>query len=229
MNKKTESARLMAAIADLREETALALVRQRLDAGDDPLLIIEDCQEGMRQVGLRYEQREYFLAGLIMAGEIFRQVMELLQPIIERQVSGQASGRILLGTVAGDIHDLGKNIVNMLLSCHNFIVHDLGVDVSPAVFVEQAAQVQPHLVGLSGLLTSSYDAMRETVALLRANGYQEPIIIGGGQLSEEVCQYVGADHWTTDAVSGVELCQRLMSGQGREGEDEGKFTVTSGK
>jgi methanogenic corrinoid protein MtbC1 len=220
MSNTDTSATLIAAISDLQEETALALVRQRLDVGDDPLLIIEDCQEGMRQVGVRYERKEYFLAGLIMAGEIFRQVMELLQPVIERQVSGQASGSILLGTVEGDIHDLGKNIVNMLLSCHNFVVHDLGVDVSPAAFAEQAAQVQPHLVGLSGLLTSSYDAMRETVALLRAWGYRGPIIIGGGQLSEEVCQYVGADHWTTDAVSGVELCQRLMiSGQVREGED----------
>jgi methanogenic corrinoid protein MtbC1 len=213
------SAILIAAISDLQEETALTLVRQRLDAGDDPLLIIEDCQEGMRQVGLRYERREYFLAGLIMAGEIFRQVMEVLKPVVERQVSGQASGRILLGTVAGDIHDLGKNIVNMLLSCHNFVVHDLGVDVSPMAFAEQAAQVQPHIVGLSGLLTSSYDAMRETAALLRGRGYQEPIIIGGGQLSEEVCQYVGADHWTTDAVTGVELCQRLISGQVQKSED----------
>jgi dimethylamine corrinoid protein len=154
-----------------------------------------------------------------MAGEIFSQVMELLQPVVERQVSGQASGCILLGTVAGDIHDLGKNMVNMLLSCHNFVVHDLGVDVSPTAFAEQATQMQPHLVGLSGLLTSSYDAMRETVALLRERGYQGAIIVGGGQLNEKVCQYVGADHWTTDAVAGVELCQRLMSGQMREGED----------
>jgi methanogenic corrinoid protein MtbC1 len=207
----TTSATLAVAISDLQEETALALVRQRLDAGDDPLLIIEDCKEGMHQVGVCYERHEYYLAGLIMAGEIFRQVMELLQPVVEHQVSGQASGRILLGTVEGDIHDLGKNIVNMLLSCHNFAVCDLGVDVSPAVFAEQAAQVLPHLVGLSGLLTSSYDAMRETIALLRAQGYRGPIIIGGGQLSEEVCQYVGADHWTTDAISGVELCQRLVT------------------
>jgi methanogenic corrinoid protein MtbC1 len=219
MSNTDTSAILIAAITDLQEDTALALVRQRLDAGDDPLLIIEDCKEGMRQVGVRYERKEYFLAGLIMAGEIFRQVMELLQPVVERQVSGRSSGRILLGTVAGDIHDLGKNIVNMLLSCHNFVVHDLGVDVSPTAFAEQAAQVQPHLVGLSGLLTTSYEAMRETVALLRARGYRGPIIIGGGQLNEEVCQYVGADYWTTDAVAGVELCQRLTSGQGREGED----------
>jgi methanogenic corrinoid protein MtbC1 len=218
MSNADTSAALIAAIADLEEETTLALVRQRLDANGDPLLIIEDCKEGMRQVGVRYERNEYFLAGLIMAGEIFRQLMELLQPVVRRQISGQASGRILLGTVEGDIHDLGKNIVNMLLSCHRFVVHDLGVDVSPTTFAEQAAQVQPHLVGLSGLLTNAYDAMRETIALLRARGYQGPIIIGGGQLNEKVCQYVGADHWTTDAVTGVELCQRLISGQIQEGK-----------
>jgi methanogenic corrinoid protein MtbC1 len=219
MNNTDTSTTLIDAIADLQEETALALVRQRLDAGDDSLLIIEDCQQGMRQVGERYERHEYYLAGLIMAGEIFSQVMELLQPIVESQVSGQASGRILLGTVEGDIHDLGKNIVNMLLSCHNFVVHDLGVDVAPTTFAKIAAQVQPHLVGLSGLLNSSYDAMHATVSLLRSRGYQKPIIIGGGQLSEEVCQYVGADHWTTDAVTGVELCKKLISEQMRKGKD----------
>ncbi len=213
MTRTDARAKLISAISDLQEETALALVRQRLDAGDDPLLIIQDCREGMRQVGVRYERNEYFLAGLIMGGEIFRQVMELLQPVVERQILGQSSGCILLGTVEGDIHDLGKNIVNMLLSCHSFAVHDLGVDVSPATFAEQAAQVQPHIVGLSGLLTSSFDAMRATITLLRARGYEGPIIIGGGQLNETVCQYVGADHWTTDAVAGVELCQRLVSGQ----------------
>ena len=219
MNNSETSTTLINAIADLQEETALALVRQRLDAGDDSLLIIEDCQEGMRQVGERYERNEYYLAGLIMADEIFSQVMELLQPIVESQVSGQASGRMLLGTVEGDIHDLGKNIVNMLLSCHNIVVHDLGVDVAPTIFAKKAAQVQPHLVGLSGLLTSSYDAMLETISLLRSRGYQKPIIIGGGQLSEEVCQYVGADHWTTDAVTGVELCKKLISRQAQKDKD----------
>jgi len=157
------------------------------------------------------------LAGLIMAGEIFGQVMELLRPVVRRQISDRASGCILLGTVKGDIHDLGKNIVNMLLSCHHFAVHDLGVDVSPATFAQQAAQVQPHIVGLSGLLTSAYDAMQETVALLRTQGYEGPIIIGGGQISEEVCQYVGADYWTTDGVAGVELCKRLIAASAASG------------
>jgi len=210
MTNTDASTKLITAIADLQEETSLALVRQRLDANDDPLLIIEDCKEGMRKVGLRYERQEYFLAGLIMAGEIFSQVMELVQPVVERQVSGEASGRILLGTVAGDIHDLGKNIVNMLLRCHRFAVNDLGVDVPPATFAQHTAEFQPHVVGLSGLLTSAFDTMRETVTLLRSEGYRGPIIIGGGQLTEEVCEYIGADHWTTDAVPGVELCRRLV-------------------
>jgi len=213
MKNPDTRARLIAAITDLHEDVSLALVHQRLESGDDPLLIIEDCRDGMRQVGVRYERKEYFLAGLIMAGEIFRQVMEVLQPVVERQISGEASGRVLLGTVEGDIHDLGKNIVNMLLSCHNFVVHDLGVNVSPAAFAAQAAQLQPHLVGLSGLLSSSYDAMHKTVALLRGQAYQGPIVIGGGQLSQQVCDYVAADHWSTDAVTGVELCQRLIASQ----------------
>jgi methanogenic corrinoid protein MtbC1 len=120
----------------------------------------------------------------------------------------------LLGTVKGDIHDLGKNIVSVLLGCHNFAVLDLGVDVPPSTFAEQAAQFLPHLVGLSGLVASAYEAMRETVVLLRAQGYEGPIVIGGGQLSEKVCEYVGADYWTTDAVAGVELCSRLIAGAG---------------
>jgi len=218
MSNADTSATLVAAVSDLQEETALTLVRQRLAAGDDPLLIMEACQEGMRQVGVRYERHEYYLAGLIMAGEIFSQVMELLRPVVECQISDRASGSILLGTVKGDIHDLGKNIVNMLLTCHHIAVHDLGVDVSPATFVQQAAQMQPHIVGLSGLLTSAYDAMRETVTLLRAQGYQGPIIIGGGQISAEVCQYVGADHWTTDGVAGVELCKRLIAASAVSGQ-----------
>jgi methanogenic corrinoid protein MtbC1 len=212
MSAADPNAALIAAVANLEEGVTLALVRQRLDAGDDPLLVIQDCQEGLRQVGLRYERHEYYLAGLIMGGEIFREVMEMVQPVIKRQISGHASGCVLLGTVQGDIHDLGKNIVHMLLSCHNFAVQDLGVDVLPITFAEQVAQTQPDIVCLSGLLTSAYDAMRETVSLLRARGYRGPIVIGGGQLSEEVFQYVGADYWATDAMTGVELCKSLVAG-----------------
>lgn len=202
--------KLIEAIAELEEEAALAIVRQRLESGEDPLRIMEDCQAGLIQVGKRYEQGQYFLAGLIMGGEIFRQVMDLVGPVVECQLSGEDSGRVLLGTVQGDIHNLGKMIVSMLLSCNGFTVHDLGEDVSPAEFVVQTRELSPDVVGLSGLLTSSYQSMRDTVAAIREAGETVPIVIGGGQLGTEVYEYVGADDWTTDAIEGVEICRRLV-------------------
>jgi methanogenic corrinoid protein MtbC1 len=206
---------LSALVADLQEEAVLARVRQRIAAGDDPLRIMEECGEGMRVVGQRYEQEQYYISGLIMAGEIFRQVMELLQPLVRECISGQASGSVLLGTVQGDIHDIGKHILSMLLSCYGFTVHDLGVDVPPETFVLQSARLAPDIVGLSGLLTASYDSMRETALQLRG-AIQEgtpsvPIIIGGGMMNQKVCDYVGADHWAEDAMAGVRLCQRLVA------------------
>ncbi|MCA9969566.1 MAG: cobalamin-dependent protein [Anaerolineales bacterium] len=211
----TLRASLVTSVADLDEDAALALVTAMLQRGDNPLGIIEISQEGLRQVGERYERQEYFLSGLIMAGEIFRGVMALVRPTLELQHSGNESGAILLGTVQGDIHDIGKNNLSMLLSCYGFSVHDLGVDVPPAEFLAQARQIRPDLIGLSGLLTSSYDAMRDTVRLLRASGdagvAATPIVIGGNQLNEQVCQYVGADFWVTDAMTGVRLCQQLLT------------------
>ena len=205
-------------VADLKEQEALALVAARLQRGDDPLEIVQDCQEGLRQVGLRYERQEYFLAGLIMAGEIFREMIELVQPAIEERHNGDETGLILLGTVQGDIHDIGKNNLILLLRSYGFTVIDLGVDVDPEEFYQQALEIQPDIIGLSGLLTSSYDAMAETIRLIRqADGQalgQVPILIGGSQINQEVCEYVGADYWVTDAMNGVRLCQRLLSTPG---------------
>jgi methanogenic corrinoid protein MtbC1 len=211
----TKDMHLIDLVLELDEEEALTIVQRRLQKGDDPLSIVEDCQEGMRRVGERYEQGQYFLSGLIMAGEIFREVMELTQPIIKEKVQGNESGRLLLGTVQGDIHDIGKNILTMLLSCYGFTVYDLGVDVAPDTFVGEATKIKPDLVGLSGLLTSSYDAMRDTITLFRRNPddplMKIPIIIGGGTMNDQVCQYVGADYWMANAMDGVRLCQRLLA------------------
>jgi methanogenic corrinoid protein MtbC1 len=156
-----------------------------------------------------------------MAGEIFREVTELIHPVIKENVQGNESGRILLGTVQGDIHDIGKNILTMLLGCYGFAVYDLGVNVAPAKFVTKAGNVRPNLVGLSGLLTSSYDTMRDTIALFRRNSDDRvanvPIIIGGGAINDQVCQYVGADYWMANAMDGVRLCQRLTAKPDIEG------------
>jgi methylmalonyl-CoA mutase cobalamin-binding domain/chain len=218
MNAQYSNNLLAQLIADLQEEAVLELVRQRLEAGDDPLQMIDECNEGMRQVGLRYERGEYFVAGLIMSGEIFREVVELVQPTLEQQASGMISGRVLVGTVAGDIHDIGKNIFGMLLSCHGFEVIDLGVDVPPDVFAAKAVEFRPDIVGLSGLITASYENMKETVASLHEAaqncGLSYSIIIGGGMINEQVCKYVAADYWMPDAMAGVRLCEELLNQRG---------------
>jgi methylmalonyl-CoA mutase cobalamin-binding domain/chain len=192
----------------------LKLVEERIHAGDDALKIIAECNEGMREVGLRYEKGEYFVAGLIMSGEIFREVVELVQPLLEQQAEGKLSGRVLVGTVSGDIHDIGKNMFGMLLACHGFEVIDLGVDVPPAVFATKAIEAKPDVVGLSGLITASFETMKETVTALRKeageNGLSFPIIIGGGMIDDQIRQYVGADYWMPDAMSGVRLCEKLL-------------------
>jgi methylmalonyl-CoA mutase cobalamin-binding domain/chain len=202
-------------VANLEEDAVLELVQQRLDTGDDPLQIIDECNEGLREVGQRYEKGEYFIAGLIMSGEIFREVVELVHPLLEKQVSGNSSGRVLVGTVSGDIHDLGKNMFGMLLSCHGFDVVDLGVDVPPAEFAAKVIETKPDFVGLSGLITASYEKMKETVAVLRSEARKHnlsfPIIIGGGFIDDQICQYVEADYWMPDAMAGVRLCEKLLS------------------
>ena len=208
---------LTQALADLKEGEALEIVRLRLERDDDPLQIIEDCQAGMREVGERYAQRQYYLSGLIMAGDILREIMELVLPLVEEKFSGHTVGRVLLGTVQGDIHDLGKNLLLMLLRSYGFTVLDLGVDVAPGKFVQEARAFKPHAIGMSGLITAAYSTMRETVIALRAmmaeDGVQFPILLGG-QVDEQVCQYVGADYWSTDAMEGVRLCRRLIDADG---------------
>ena len=204
---------LAQALADLKENEALEIVRIRMAQGDDPLQIINDCQAGMREVGQRYTQQRYFLSALILAGDILRMIMDMVLPAIEEQRSGKSLGRVLVGTVKNDIHDLGKSTLMMLLRSYGFTSLDLGVDVPPDKFVEAAREFKPHVVGLSCLITASYTTMQETVSALRAAMTEEDIqfsIVIGGQVDEQVCRYVGADYWTNDAMEGVRLCQRLV-------------------
>lgn len=202
-------------LADLEEDAVLEIVRQRIAAGGDLMQILEECNEGMRLVGDRYEQGIYYIAGLIMSGEIFREVVEMIQPLLVKCISHKPAGHILVGTVSGDIHDIGKNMVGMLLTCYGFDVIDLGVDVPPAEFAAKVVELKPDIVGLSGLITASFEMMKETVAVLRAeaarHGLSFPILIGGGMIDEQVCQYVGADYWLKDAMAGVRLCQELLA------------------
>ncbi len=208
------TAALRQGIADLDEDGVLATVRAAISAGGDPAAVIAACEEGMRLVGEQYQGGDYYLSGLIMAGEIFREVLEIVQPALEATLAGNASGRVLLGTVKGDIHDIGKAIVQIALRANGFAVEDLGVDVPPEAFVAKALAWRPDIIGLSGLLTTAYEPMRETVRLLRAQPDLTtapiPIIVGGGTLNEQVRAFVGADYWCNDALEGVRLCQHIM-------------------
>jgi methanogenic corrinoid protein MtbC1 len=214
MAEKEIRQELITHLADLDEGHVLEVARRMLDKGLDPLIIMQDCEYAMRLVGERYEKREYYLSALIMAGEIFREVMMITQPSMEQRFTGNASGRVLLGTVRGDIHDIGKDIVELALRCYGFTVDDLGVDVAPQRFLEHAQNNRPNIIGLSGLVSVAYESMRETVQLLRSQtafGLPAiPIIIGGSTLSEAICRFVGADFWVTDALEGVRICQRIV-------------------
>ena len=202
------------AVARLDERGTLALVREALDAGEGPLPLIRACESGLRAVGERYERREYYLSGLIMAGEIFRRVVELTQHDLQQEFAGTASGRVLLGTVSGDIHDIGKNMTALALRAFGFTVLDLGVDVPAQRFVQGNREFAPDVIGLSGLVSVAHKSMRETVVALRtaAAGTSEPVpvVIGGATIDGQVAALVGADYWTADAMEGVRICQRVV-------------------
>ena len=203
------SDQLKQALSDLEEEAALKLVRERLDGGEDPLAIIADCREGMADVGKRYEAQEYYVSDLIMAGEVFKQAMAMIGEKFQTD-SGPKRGSVVLGTVKGDIHDIGKDIVVSLLQAGNYNVIDLGVDTPPEKFVEAVKESGATVVGLSGLLTISFDAMKETMDALKSAGLPVKVMIGGGPVTEQVRAYVGADALGADAQAAVALCDKWI-------------------
>jgi dimethylamine corrinoid protein len=224
MNNVVWKGNLMEQMANLQIREVLQLVDERLEAGEEPLEIVEVCQEGVRRVGESYERGEYFLAGLIMAGEILRQVLDRVLPLLPATGRGSSSGLVILGTVQGDIHDIGKNLAQALFRCHGFEVLDLGIDVPPSEFVRQVQETRPDIVGISALLTTGYDAMRDTVRQIRETvpAEEQPavIIVGGGLMSEQVRVYTGADLWTRNAPEGVRLCEEaIRRKRGAAGED----------
>lgn len=206
MNKLTE---ITNALADLNEELTAKLIKEalhkKIPAGD----ILEACQEGMSEVGARFERQDYFVSDLIMSGEIFRQVGVLLEPHLEA-VGAARLGKIVFGTVKGDIHDIGKDIVVNMLKAAGFEVIDLGVDVPPSRFVDALKQSGATVLGLSGLLTLAFDSMKETIREVTAAGMREKvrIMVGGGPVDGNVCKAVGADDWGANAQQAVRLAKQ---------------------
>ena len=211
---------LIEAVVELDEQGALRLVDELVAAGASNSVIVQAACTALQIVGERYERQEYFLSALIVAGEIFKSVVDLVKPELWNDRSGIVTGKVLLGTVEGDIHDLGKNIAGMALTGLGFTVRDLGVDVPASRFVEEARGFCPDILGLSGILVPvAARSMRETVEAIRADRTAEEgplFVIIGGNVDKTIADYVGADTWTTDALEGARICQRLLeSGKSR--------------
>ncbi len=200
---------LVDALADMREEDALRITRERLDNGDNPVQILDDCREAMALVGHRFETGQAFVPELIYAGEILHGISDLVKPRLAETSAGEKHGRVVIGTVQGDIHDIGKDIVSFMLDVNGFEVRDLGVDVPIEKFVETVREFQPQVVGLSGFLTLAYDPMKATVQALKDAGLRDNIkvMIGGGQMDEQIRQYTGADAYGKDALAAVALAK----------------------
>ncbi len=206
------SKKLVDAIADMREEEALKLVKEMVEGGVEPMAIMDAAREAMGIVGKRYEEGSYFLPELMLAGEMLSQVTDILKPELAKLPEVKRHGKVLIGTVQGDIHDIGKNIVSLMLDANGLDVLDLGVDVSPQKFVKAIGDFAPQVVGLSGFLAVAFDAMKETVEAIETAGLRDKvkIMIGGGQVSEQVRKYTGADAYGTDAMAGVSLAQEWV-------------------
>lgn len=206
---------LIQAIADMREEEAVQMVRNMLAEGVRPIAILDAARQAMDIIGQRYEKGIYFLPELILAGEIMSQIAEILKPKLAESPEVKRHGKVVIGTVKGDIHDIGKNIVTFMLDANGFEVLDLGVDVPPEKFVEAVREFQPQVVGLSGFLTLAFDSMRETIQALEKAGLRDKvkIMIGGGSVDEHVRAYTGADAFGKDAVAGVALAKNWIGVQ----------------
>lgn len=207
--------KLVTAIADLNEEEAMSLVHSMLDAGEAPQEILNATSEAMRTVGTRFDEGEYFLPELIIAGDLMKQIAELVKPKLATRVAHTKSlGTIVLGTVAGDIHDIGKDVVGFMLDANNFEVHDLGVDVPAATFVDKIREVKPDMVGLSGFLTLAFEQMKVTVDAIKEAGLRDrvKIMIGGAIMDSNAAQYIGADAYGANASAAVKIAKSWTGG-----------------
>ena len=203
------SKQLVAAIADMREEEALKLVREMVESGSAPMAILDAAREAMDLVGKRYDEEIYYLPELMLAGEMMNQIMEVVKPKLPTTQAIKRRGKVIIGTVEGDIHDIGKNIVTFMLDANGYEVLDLGVNVPAQKFIEAIREFQPQVVGLSGFLTLAFDAMKNTIQEITNAGLREKvkIMVGGGQINDQVKAYAGADAYGKSAMMAVNLAK----------------------
>ena len=202
-------------LADMNEDDAFALAKKMLlEEGANPMRVLDLCRQAMDIVGKRFEQGEYFLPELVLAGEMLENIGAVAKPLIKQGPGGEPKklAKVLIGTVHGDLHDIGKNIVTFMLDINGFEVKDIGIDVPVKTFVDEINEFKPDVVGLSGFLTLAFDSMKETIGAIQEAGLRNKlkIMIGGGQVDEAVRNYTGADAFGTNAIEAVSLCKNWM-------------------
>ena len=214
MDKNEITNKLKASIIEGLIEESVENVKFAIDIGVEAKTILNEAVvKGAEEVGKKYENEEYFLADMLLAGDAINECMNILRPNLKGRNEAKL-GTIMIGTPEGDIHEIGKSLIVSLLQGQGFDVIDLGVDIPPARFVEEAKKVNPDVIGLSGLLTVTISKMRETVVELKKAGIISKIILGGGILSEETCKSIGADAWTKDGWEGVRIIKEMLRKDG---------------
>jgi len=205
---------LVKTLADLKEKEALKIVEDRLSAKEDPLKILDDARRAVEIVGKRFSDGEYFIPDLVYAGEILKAISEKVKPKIAKEAKVKRLGKVIIGTVAGDIHDIGKDIVVFLLDVNGFEVFDLGIDVPAQKFVDRIQETGSKVVGLSGFLTLAFQSMKDTVETIKKAGLRDKvkIMIGGGQIDDQVRAFTGADAYGKDAMEAVKLAKGWIGG-----------------
>ena len=205
---------LINAMVNMREQEALDLAGKMLESGEDPLKVLEYCRQALEIVGQRFEAGDYFLPELIMSGEMLKKISQIAKPFIKQESSQKTDGigKVVIGSVKGDIHDIGKDIVVFMLDINGLEVHDLGVDVPAEKFVEAIQKIQPAVVGMSALLTTAFESMKNTVNVIKDAGLRDQvkIMIGGGAVDDKVREYTGADAYGPDAVAAVNLSKKWI-------------------
>jgi len=201
-------------LSDLKEQEVLAFVEKALGEGVGAMELLEDAKEGMNIVGQRFSEETYFIPDLVYSGEILRRIVEMLQPHLTEKKEAELLGKVVIGTVAGDIHDIGKDLVAFMLDVNGFEVIDLGIDVPVQKFVEAVKESGSKIVGLSGFLTLAFETMKQTIEAIKEAGLREEvkIMIGGGQMDEQVRRYTGADAYGKDAMAAVHLAKGWIGG-----------------
>jgi methanogenic corrinoid protein MtbC1 len=205
---------LVKTLADLKEKEALKIVEDRLSAGEDPLKILDDAKRALEIVGKRFSDCEYFIPDLVYSGEILKQITDMVKPKLTKAAAAKRLGKVVVGTVAGDIHDIGKDIVVFMLDVNGFEVFDLGIDVPAEKFVESIKKTGSKVVGLSGFLTLAFQSMKDTIEAIKKAGLRNEvkIMIGGGQIDDQVKGFTGADAYGKDAMAAVKLAKGWIGG-----------------